>query len=639
MKTTRWMVVLFALVPLSGFTQQSREVDVKELLESPNDTHKVNLMLEIIRNLVPDSLALADELANEAIEAAREIKFRKGLIHAQRAKGLVADYDGNLIKALKWYDEALSLCGDDPLWERERISLALNKGVAYYYAGEDGKALENYIQAEAYCTKPSCNDYLAKIFNNMAVVYRKLERIEDAIRIYEKSLQLKRKVNDSLGMANTLNNIGISYGYLKEYDQSVHYLNQAKKIYEELEEKSEALSVELSLAFTFSETGRIEQAITLLQETLSSEELKIKMFDRVQQELLLAKLYCEMENFKEARDLLAIVYPKLENKSFLEALQSYFYLSAAANYGVGEVDAAYHNLLDHKYLTDTIVEVNRLELEEEMQTKYLTKEKEAQIEIQKLQLAKNRRERLLFILALSGLGLILLLVYFFYRQRQKANQMLSSKNAQIQKALKEKEILLKEIHHRVKNNLQIISSLLSLQSRQIEDPRALEAIREGRNRVNSMALIHKNLYQEENLVGVDAADYIDKLTDSLMANYQISEQNIAIKKDIDPLQLDVDVVIPLGLILNELITNSLKYAFGENEKGQISMSLKKEKEGIRLRVEDNGKGLPEGFDFERLSSLGFRLIKAFSQKLEGVLNISSSGGTQVDLFIPKFKLT
>jgi len=153
-----------------------------------------------------------------------------------------------------------------------------------------------------------------------------------------------------------------------------------------------------------------------------------------------------------------------------------------------------------------------------------------------------------------------------------------------------------------------------------------------------MALIHKNLYQEENLVGVNAAEYIDKLTDSLMASYQISENKVNIKKDIDPIQLDVDVVIPLGLILNELITNSLKYAFEEKEKGAIQMSLKKEEQGLRLKLSDNGKGLPDNFNFEQLSSLGFRLIKAFAQKLEASLNITSKKGTQVELFIPKLKL-
>jgi two-component sensor histidine kinase len=114
---------------------------------------------------------------------------------------------------------------------------------------------------------------------------------------------------------------------------------------------------------------------------------------------------------------------------------------------------------------------------------------------------------------------------------------------------------------------------------------------------------------------------------------------VSFEKDIDPVQLDVDVVIPLGLILNEVITNCLKYAFDEKDKGLIQMSLKEKTEGLRLRVVDNGKGLPTGFDVEQLSSLGFRLIKAFTQKLEAGLTISSVAGTQIEVFIPKHKLS
>src|SRR5690625_1691740 len=162
--------------------------------------------------------------------------------------------------------------------------------------------------------------------------------------------------------------------------------------------------------------------------------------------------------------------------------------------------------------------------------------------------------------------LIASLLYYLFRLRKRSHRILSQKNEQISKTLGEKEILLKEIHHRVKNNLQIISSLLSLQSRQLESPQAREAMQSSRNRIKSMALIHQKLYQDEDLVGVDIAEYIDKLTVSLASSYKTSTGNIEIKTDVDPMKLDVDTIIPIGLILNELISNSFKYAF-DMEKG------------------------------------------------------------------------
>src|SRR5690625_930343 len=156
------------------------------------------------------------------------------------------------------------------------------------------------------------------------------------------------------------------------------------------------------------------------------------------------------------------------------------------------------------------------------------------------------------------------------------NQNMKQKNEQISKTLRKKDILLKEIHHRVKNNLQVISSLLSLQSRQLESPQAREAMQSSRNRIKSMALIHQKLYQDEDLIGVEIAEYIDKLMLSLVKSYQTSTENIEIKTDIDSMKLEVDTIIPIGLIINELISNSFKYAFDAQKGGKLQVTLKKQ---------------------------------------------------------------
>jgi two-component sensor histidine kinase len=196
---------------------------------------------------------------------------------------------------------------------------------------------------------------------------------------------------------------------------------------------------------------------------------------------------------------------------------------------------------------------------------------------------------------------------------------------------------LKEIHHRVKNNLQVISSLLNLQSKNISDEKALQALNEGKNRVRSMALIHQNLYRDDNLMGVDVQQYIEKLIESLFTSYNIQINKIALQTNIDKIELDVDTVIPLGLILNELISNALKYAFENTEKGILQIDLQLVDKKLLLRVKDNGKGL----DKEKLvtsQSMGYKLIQSFLQKLQATMNIEVDNGTCIELFITKYKL-
>jgi two-component sensor histidine kinase len=154
---------------------------------------------------------------------------------------------------------------------------------------------------------------------------------------------------------------------------------------------------------------------------------------------------------------------------------------------------------------------------------------------------------------------------------------------------------LKEIHHRVKNNLQIISSLLSLQSRHIQDPRALEVFKEGQSRVRSMALIHEKLYQSKDLARVDFSEYVRNLTAYLFRSYEINSGRVGLKIQVEDVLLAVDAAIPCGLIINELVSNSLKHAFAGGRSGEISITLRPEDEGwLTLIVADNGAVCPRG---------------------------------------------
>ncbi len=201
----------------------------------------------------------------------------------------------------------------------------------------------------------------------------------------------------------------------------------------------------------------------------------------------------------------------------------------------------------------------------------------------------------------------------------------------IKKSLQEKEILLKEIHHRVKNNLQIISSLLYLQSNNAIDGKTIELFNESQNRIRSMALIHEELYQSENFVNIEFTDYIKGLISYLFSSYKTKLDTIKTDVQVENVILSIDKAIPCGLIINELISNSLKHAFPNGRKGQIKIKLTSDKQKISLTVEDNGQGLPEELQLKKTKTLGLQLVNTLTKQLKGTIKHQKTKGTKFSI--------
>jgi PAS domain S-box-containing protein len=199
----------------------------------------------------------------------------------------------------------------------------------------------------------------------------------------------------------------------------------------------------------------------------------------------------------------------------------------------------------------------------------------------------------------------------------------------IKTSLQEKEILLKEIHHRVKNNLQVISSLLNLQAYNSSDPQLLKILREGQNRIRSMALVHEKLYQSKDLSRIDFAEYIRNLAVHLFHSYQVDPGRVQLKQDIEGIFLDINTGIPCGLIMNELISNSLKHAFPGGRSGNVYLELKRQDDRrLCLVVRDDGIGLPEGLDIQKTKTLGMQIVTLLAYQLDGTIELSRKQGTE-----------
>ena len=197
----------------------------------------------------------------------------------------------------------------------------------------------------------------------------------------------------------------------------------------------------------------------------------------------------------------------------------------------------------------------------------------------------------------------------------------------IKNSLMEKEVLLREIHHRVKNNLQIISSLLNLQTRCVEGEETINVLKESQNRVKTMAMVHEKLYQSENLKDINFGEYIENLVSDLFYSYGVKRGTIGLQINADNLEMDIDTAIPCGLIINELVTNSLKYAFSY-PKGIVKIELKQLQDKLELIISDNGRGLPDDLDIETTETLGLKMVTILVNQLKGTLELDRTNGTK-----------
>jgi len=203
----------------------------------------------------------------------------------------------------------------------------------------------------------------------------------------------------------------------------------------------------------------------------------------------------------------------------------------------------------------------------------------------------------------------------------------------VNKSLHEKDILFKEVHHRVKNNMQIIISLLNLQARTIDDPGVVKMIKESQSRIKAMALVHERLYRSGDISSIDLKDYIQFLARELFSFYGVKSQFIHLTINAPVINMNIDTAIPLGLMVNELISNAIKYAFPEDRRGEIVIDITKDKNNISLVVRDNGVGIPQDFDWRNAKSLGLRLVISLVEQLQGTIELDQMAGTAFTIVV------
>jgi two-component sensor histidine kinase len=524
-----------------------------------------------------EELDLAEVVLKNALEKIPEKEYwllytNLGYVYERRGKlGDAFDYASKTLKIGETYNDkkAIAMAYSDMsnlFWKQRKYGVALEYG------------LKSVSIFEEIGRKDLDYDFTLHVVGNNLV---ELNRLEEAQRYFEKSI----RIGEQYGFYNNLSDSYIALSDLNtqkgNFVEAISSGMEALKYAELLENGFMIMRSYLSLGKASNAAGNFEEAVAYLEKSIetATPDFGDKYY--------LSLVYLELSKALEG------------SKQFAKALD------ATRTYDQLRQLVFSHNANEQISFLQTQMELNQ---------------KESTIKLQEAKLAKNQVIQA-FILTLSGILVIFLFVlYRIFLRKKKYSRLLEKKNL-------EKEFLLKEIHHRVKNNLETISSLLSLQTAQIESREFQTIMEETQNRVHSMGMIHKRLYQGENIKSIEMRDFFESLGNYTIDTFDASER-IRFQSDMKPLELDVDLAIPIGLIVNELISNSLKYAFPNNCCGEIEVKLLEKDDHLHLIVSDNGIGISENPQVLG-SGFGSQLIQLLTRQLDGKMTLLRQKGTEV----------
>jgi len=483
-------------------------------------------------------------------------------------------------------------------------------------------------------------DYKSKIgmcLNAKLIHYTERDKIEEAEKIGLEALLIFESIPDTSSMGDVLNNLGNLKTKVELYDEALVYHRRQHELNSLINNVWGLSYSHGKLGNLYLQKGQIALADQHLNAGLEISRTLKSPYELVGSLHKTAKLYLKKKQYKKAialgQEALDIATEKELRNPQYEVLQ--FLSTVYEEQGDYKKSLSLYQEYD-KVKSSTLNETISRDLSE-IETKYETEKKEAKIKRLSLedQLNEERisKQRFALIGTIVGLGLLSFLLFRIFGQKEQIEE----QNQIISKSLKEKDTLLREIHHRVKNNLQVVSSLLRIQSSHTTDEVAIDALKEGQSRVQSMSLIHQDLYQKENLTGIRMQVYLERLIRNLFDTYNISPDRIKLNSDIEDINLDVDTVVPLGLVINELITNALKYAFPNQSNGTITLSLCETSNQLILEVADNGIGMENPDEVLNGDSFGYSLINAFANKLEGELNIKADNGSSIKMTIDNYQ--
>ena len=581
--------ILFLLTPFCQLFAQKEQVTFDNIMRMPNDTIKV------------------DSLSNWGADL--EFKNNAVSLHCQQ--------------------EALKIA--HKLGDKKRI------GNIYYLMGCEEQILEKYSESlqhlqKAYILFEELKMYKKLIKSSLKMGQLFSSKLDpySSIRYYLKTLSLAKQYNYEEYQAYALTSIASIQGYeLNNYQNSLENYKKGNEICQKLGMEGTLQGSYMNMAGIYKKLKQYDKSIKMLEDVLVYFKKK-KSYDEYAQAMAIGKIsevYFEKKEYGKAERKIKESLKLAENQDeSLELRVDYTDLLRKIHDAQNNIPAAYQTQKIWRVLYDTLTNQNARKTLATLQTQFETTQKESQIK--KLD-EQNHAQQTQLIWAISGFTVLLFFLIGGLYLYQKLNQ----NKLKVEEQSQQLTTLMKELHHRVKNNLAIVSSLLSMQSKRLDDKNAAKAVRDGQMRVQAMSLIHQRLYKTDNVSTVNIKDYLTELAESLMQAYGFSPDTFDLTIEVENPALDVDFAIPLGLIVNELITNSFKYAYEGIEKPSLFIYFKNDG-NITLKIQDNGIGIDEELVGKKSNSFGQKLIKGLSKQMKGEYKFENNEGTYFELIIP-----
>lgn len=501
---------------------------------------------------------------------------------------------------------------------------------------------------------PDYEEHQEEQFGMKALILFQTKHYEEATKAYHDCLSFLKNKQGRRNLharAGAWNNLGLCYLHRNKADSAIYSFQRSLSVWKEYLTTDKWISrgdsafIDLlygNIGSAYNQKRAYEKALPLLKRDLETSINTENPDATVNCYHELSTTFCGLKRYEDAMALLDSASLILAEHNSPKGLRKNLNLRVEALEGLGRNFEALQLFKKLVAFNDSMALIKNEARASVMQVIYEVEEKNHEINTERIRAAEAESEverqrafkQSLFIGA--GLMLVIVVILFYnIRQRRRRTNLLKEKNEKIEvqkstieQALEEKDTLLKEIHHRVKNNLQLISGILELQAVKFDDENIKVVMEEGQSRVRSMALIHEQLYQSEDLGKINFEEYLIKLVNDVVLAF--NNENLKVEKEINVNQLsfDVNVAVLLGLIVNELVTNTMKHGFAGRSEGKISISIEEQENGFFvLTIQDNGVGLPEGFRPENVNSLGLRLVKGLSRQLGGDYSFSNGGGT------------
>jgi len=647
-----------------GNTTLGREYIEKSLalyktISEPNDMGEAWLELAKYYSAFNEQISKKKEFYEQALALFRTTGNEKRQADLLKDIGDFNEIMGNNVQAMKELREALSIYLSIGYKNLQGVYSLL--GLVSSDMGDYPGAVKYGLLAVRVAEDmKDSSSQLCSIYCRLGLAYYYLTKYEESVIYLKKALTIAEKNNDVDAIGTVALQLIFNFAVLQNWKESLRYARLIDSALKKPCGTIDSMFVDLCYGTSYlsgkqyAKAGaQADELVVLVEKYPDLAKNLVGVYSYLFDYFMATKHYTEAKKYAS---MFLSVSLSLNVKGYIA---KGYLINSKADSALGNFQAALSSYQSYKKLTYSMWNETTSFQFAEQQVEYETEKKDNDIkllkqheEIQKAQLLQTKLTNNIVIASIVVLALLLGLLYNRYRTKQRHNKELELKQREINEKnsvlenlinekdeliadkdvlLTEKEWLVKEIHHRVKNNLQMVISLLNAQSEFLNNPSALNAIKESRERMQAIAIIHQKLYQVDNSTRVCMRSYINELVENIR-NSSVDSSRIYFQMDIDDLDLDISQSVPLGLILNEALTNAVKYAYPKNEKGDISISLKRSGiQQVRLEIADHGKGLPAGMDTEHSNSLGLQLIKLFSEQLEGDLYFINNNGLEITL--------